>query len=469
MFRFRWLAALLLAVCAAAAADDLPAEVQLALQRAQVPSEAFGAVLVDAADGTTRLAVNADQPMNPASLTKILTTYAALERLGPAWTWSTPVWLHGTLHRGVLDGDLVVKGSGDPTLVVERLWLALRRVRQLGVDVVKGDIVLDNDAFVVPSGNAADFDGDATRPYNVRPAALLFNFKSVSYSFVPDGAAGVARVLAEPALAGVTVARSVPLSPGPCDDWRGALKIELGARSVRFAGRYPAACGEQAWPVADPNPDSYNARLIEALWRAVGGRLTGSAHAGRAPADGAPAFELRSPPLAEVVREINKYSNNLMAQQLFYTLDLARHPETPATQAGARETLRGWLAGKLGELPADWVLDNGSGLSRETRLPPRAFARLLAQAFAGGLMPELLASFPVAGSDGTLRKAPIPPGRTHLKSGSLRDVAALAGEVLADSGRRYLLVAMVQHPNANNARPALDALVQWALHDAPAR
>ena len=217
------------------------------------------------------------------------------------------------------------------------------------------------------------------------------------------------------------------------------------------------------------SPATYNARLIESLWQEAGGRLAGSVREGLAPADLKPSFELRSPPLADVVRDINKYSNNLMAQQLFYTLDLARHPGQPASLAGARDTLRRWLVEKLGELPADWVLDNGSGLSRDTRLPARAFARLLALAFDSPLMPELLASFPVAGSDGTLRKARIPPGRAHLKSGSLRDVAALAGEVLSNGGRRYLLVAMIQHPNANNARPALDALVAWALRDAAAR
>ena len=468
MPRCRLLGALLLAGMLAARADGLPAEVELALQRARVPEDALGLVVVDLGNGSTVLSANPDRPMNPASLTKLLTTYAALERLGPAWSWSTPVWLQGRLQDGVLEGNLVVKGSGDPTLVVERLWLALRRVRALGVTEIKGDIVLDNSAFVVPDGSPADFDGDPSRPYNTRPAALLFNFKSVTYTFVPDATAGVARVLAEPALAGVTVERSVPLAPGACDDWRTALKMSLGER-VRFGGSYAASCGEQAWPVADPQPATYNARLIESLWQEAGGRLAGSVREGLAPADLKPSFELRSPPLADVVRDINKYSNNLMAQQLFYTLDLARHPGQPASLAGARDTLRRWLVEKLGELPADWVLDNGSGLSRDTRLPARAFARLLALAFDSPLMPELLASFPVAGSDGTLRKARIPPGRAHLKSGSLRDVAALAGEVLSNGGRRYLLVAMIQHPNANNARPALDALVAWALRDAAAR
>ncbi len=462
-------AGLLSTALAPVRAAGLPPEVEQALQRAQVPESALSLVLQDLDSGRQRLALQPAKPVNPASLTKLLTTFAALERLGPAWTWSTPVWLQGRLRNGVLEGSLFIKGSGDPTLVVERLWLLLRRVQQQGVQEIQGDIVLDNSAFVVPEGSAADFDGDPTRPYNTRPAALLFNYKAVTYTFTPDPAAGVARVGAEPALAGTAVDPTVPLAAGPCDDWRGGLKASFGER-VQFAGSYPAACGELSWPAADAQPATYNARLLEALWKEMGSRLGGSVREGAAPADTKPSFEWRSPPLADVVRDINKFSNNPMAQQLFFTLDLQRHPGQPATLAGARETLRRWLAERLGApLPADWAIDNGSGLSRDTRLPARALARLLVQAWESPLAPELMASLPIAAVDGTLRRAQMPPGRAHLKSGSLRDVAGIAGYVVAQSGRRWVLVAVLNHPNANAARPALDALVHWVARDAPAR
>jgi serine-type D-Ala-D-Ala carboxypeptidase/endopeptidase (penicillin-binding protein 4) len=461
------LAALLLAAAGRAGAAELPPEVDLALQRARVPEEALAVVVRELGSNRTAISANAQRPVNPASLTKLLTTMAALDRLGPAWTWATPVWLQGTLQDGVLDGALVIKGSGDPKLVVERLWLLLRRVQQMGVREIRGDIVLDSSAFAVPEGSAADFDGEATRPYNVRPAALLLNYRAVNYSFVPDTAAGVARVLVEPPLAGTLVDRSVPLTGGPCDDWRAALKPSFSGERVRFAGGFATTCGEQSWSVADAQPATYNARLLAALWQEMGGRLTGSVREGLAPTDAKPSFEQRSPPLAEVVRDINKFSNNVMAQQLFYTLDLVRHPAQPATAGGARDALRRWLVDKLGELPQELVIDNGSGLSRETRITAQLLARLLTLAFDSPVMPELMASLPIIGIDGTLRRARATAGRAHLKTGSLRDVAALAGYVISDSGRRYVLVAMLQHPNANAARPALDALVQWVMRDAP--
>ncbi len=221
---------------------------------------------------------------------------------------------------------------------------------------------------------------------------------------------------------------------------------------MRFAGSFPAACGELAWPVADADPASFNARLIEALWRDMGGKLGGRVVDGPAPVGVKPSFEMKSPALAEVVRDINKFSNNVMAQQLFLTLALQRRG-APATADAARELLREWMVQRTGELPPGTQLENGSGLSRESRMSAALLARLLQQAWSSPAMPELLASLPVSGT----------------KTGSLRDVAGIAGYLLSDSGRRYVLVAIVNHPNANAARPALDALVQWSLQDAPAR
>ena len=453
----------------AQATQRLPPEALQALQRAGVPAAAMSVVVHDTSSGQRVLDWQERRPVNPASLTKLLTTQAALERLGPAWTWSTPVWLNGPIKDGVLEGSVFIKGSGDPKLVLERVWLLLRRVQQLGVRSIRGDVVLDNSAFAVPDTPPGDFDGEPLRPYNVRPAALLFNYRSVSYSFVPDVAAGVARVKADPALAGTFIDATVPLSAGPCADWRAALKASFEAGATRFAGSYATACGEMSWPVADPVPATYEARLLEALWRDMGGLLHGSVREGLAPVDLKPSFELRSPALAEVVRDINKFSNNLMAQQLFLTLALQANTGVPATPESARDTLARWLAERTGDLGAEAVIDNGSGLSRQTRITAQRLARLLLQTYDSPVMSELMSSLPISGLDGTLRRSRATPGRAHMKTGSLRDVAAVAGYVLTHNGRRLVVVAIINHANAQAARPALDAVVQWALRDTPLR
>jgi D-alanyl-D-alanine carboxypeptidase/D-alanyl-D-alanine-endopeptidase (penicillin-binding protein 4) len=455
-------------VCGVAGAQPLPAEVQRALKQAKVDPERVAVVVQDAASGSTVLALNEREPVNPASLTKLVTTYAALDLLGPAWTWKTGVWLDGAVQGGVLDGSLVIRGSGDPTLTVERVWLLLQRVRQLGVREIRGDIVLDRGAFADPGRSAADFDGEPLRPYNVKADALLLNFKALTYRFTPDPSRGVAVVGVEPRLDGVVVDAEVPLARGACDDWRGALKATLDDPArVRFGGAYPTSCGERTWPLAYADPASYNARLLRALWLDGGGRLGGTVREGRAPSGVPPSFEFESPPLAAVVRDINKFSNNVMAQQLFLTL--AEAPDGVATPEAARAALLRWATSRLGEPEPGLRLDNGSGLSRDTRVTAAWLAKLLQTAAASAVMPELMSSLPVSGVDGTLRRSRAPAGRAHLKTGSLRDVAAVAGYVLGSSGRRYVLVAIVQDPNANAARPALDALVQWVLDDAARR
>ena len=448
---------------ASVAVGGLPAAVDAALARAHVPRAALVAWVEEVGTQRPRVAFQTDRPVNPASLMKLVTTFAALDLLGPAYTWSTPVWLRGPVNAGVLEGDLVIKGTGDPTLVLERLWLLMRRVQQMGVREIRGDIVVDRSAFRPDEIDPGEFDGEPLRPYNAGADALLINFRSLLLTFTPDAAHGVANVAVDPPLAGVQTEATVPLLAGPCDDWRAALKADfLDPNRLALRGGFQAACGEKVWPIAFADPNGYNARALAGMWREAGGRLTGTVREGAAPAS-PPSFELKSPPLAEVVRDINKHSNNVMAQQVFLTLGATQANE--GTPAASREVVRRWLQSRLGEAAAGSVVRNGSGLSRESRLTARALARLLQAAWASPVMPELMSSLPVAGVDGTLKKARSTPGRSHLKTGSLRDVAGIAGYVLGDSGRRYVVVAIVNDGNAGAARPALEALIDWAGDD----
>jgi D-alanyl-D-alanine carboxypeptidase/D-alanyl-D-alanine-endopeptidase (penicillin-binding protein 4) len=402
--------------------------------------------------------------VNPASVMKLVTTYAALDTLGPTYSWTTPVYVEGTARNGTLYGNVYIKGQGDPKLVLERLWLLLRRVQGLDIRTIAGDIVLDRSAFDVAAPDPGEFDGERLRPYNAAPDALLLNYKAVVMTFVPDRAANAAHVNYEPPLAGVQWPTHVPLTETDCNDWRAALRADFSDPTrIRFAGRYPASCGEKVWPLAYADPASYAARAVEGLWREMGGQLQGRVREGKVPGGLAPAFELASPALAEVVRDVNKYSNNVMAQQLFLTLSLAQ--QGVGSYAASRELLQGWWKDRFGsdDVP---VLDNGSGLSRSERITALALARLLQHAWASPLLPELASSLPITGVDGTLRRMRNrAAGSAHLKTGSLRDVAGVAGYVHAASGRRYVLVAIVNHANANAARPAIEALIEWAQKD----
>ena len=478
--RFLAVALLATSVFSLAHSQALPPEVEAALARANVPREALAALVIDAAPAlagknTPLLSHRANASVNPASVMKLVTTYAGLELLGPAYTWPTPVFVDGSINNGVLTGNLIIQGKGDPKLVLERLWLLLRRVQGLGIKTITGDILLDRSAFSVAPQNPADFDGEPLRPYNAAPDALLVNFKSVVMTFVPNPGAGVASVSFEPPLANVQMQSSVPLAAGKngaaladCGDYRAALQADFSDPfRMSFKGSYPAGCGEKVWPVAYADPASYTERAVAGLWAEQGGKLVGRVREGRAPANARPAFEVTSPPLAEVIRDINKFSNNVMAQQLFLSLSLnSSTAPAPASLDASRSVLQAWWRERFGaqDMP---VLDNGSGLSRQERITPQGLARMLQTAYASGAMPELMASLPITGVDGTLRRSRsrVSQGWAHLKTGSLRDATALAGYVHTPSGRRLVVVGVVNHPNAAAARPALEALVDWAVKE----
>jgi D-alanyl-D-alanine carboxypeptidase/D-alanyl-D-alanine-endopeptidase (penicillin-binding protein 4) len=218
-----------------------------------------------------RLSHRADASMNPASVMKLITTYAGLDLLGTDFTWTNRVYVDGPVTDGVLDGNLIIRGSGDPKLVLERVDALLRQVMAQGVREVRGDIVLDRSVFEVPERHPGAFDDEPLRPYNASPDGLLVNFKSLVFTFTPDPARAQALIRSEPPIAGVEIPASLALAPGPCGDWRAGLRADFSSPDrVRFAGRYPAACGERLWPVAYVEPRTYAARWCRRCGRARG-------------------------------------------------------------------------------------------------------------------------------------------------------------------------------------------------------
>jgi D-alanyl-D-alanine carboxypeptidase/D-alanyl-D-alanine-endopeptidase (penicillin-binding protein 4) len=397
---------------------------------------------------------------------KLVTTYAALELLGPAFTWSTEVYAAGPIRNEVLEGDLIIKGTGDPKLTLENFWLLLRNLRARGVREIRGDLVLDRTHFAAGDFDPARFDGDPLRPYNTGPDALLVNFKSITVQFVPEPESQTVRLIAEPVLAPLQVVNAVSLSEAACGDWVSKLKFEAQGNGetgrLTVSGTYARDCGERArsFSVLDHRP--YVGALFTQLWKELGGTFTGSVRDGRVPPGARPLASTVSPQLSEVVRDINKFSNNVMARQLFLTL-AAVSDGVPGTTDKARNVIRRWLEQKKMPIP-ELAMENGSGLSRIERISARSMGELLLAAYRSAVMPEFIASLPVFATDGTMRKRlgqPQVAGQAHIKGGTLSGVRAIAGYVLDAQGRRVVMVFIVNHANAPNALAAQDALLRW--------
>jgi serine-type D-Ala-D-Ala carboxypeptidase/endopeptidase (penicillin-binding protein 4) len=435
-------------------AAGLPEPVAQALREAKVPQSAVSVVVQEVGSRRAALSLNAGTPRNPASVMKLLTTYAALDLLGPAYRWKTEAYLDGD--------DLVLKGSGDPKLHYESFWMLLRNLRARGVRELR-DVVLDRSEFT--SLTLAPIDDELYRPYNVLPDALLVNFKALRFGFVPES--DKVRLFVEPPLPGLEVVNGLRLSEGPCPEGRAfrdltQASFEPKPPRAAFTGLYPVSCAEKELLVALHHPDDYIASMIRLLWIELGGSWKGALRAGAAGPDAKLIYTHESEPLGELVRDINKFSNNVMARQLYLTI-AAERGGPPAHPDSAARAIAQWLVFKGIDAP-ELVLENGSGLSRLERASANTLMALLQSAWKSAVMPEFVASLPVAAADGTMRKRlhgePV-SNNAHIKTGLLVDARAIGGYVLDRSGRRHAVVMIANHPNAPQAEPAFDALLAW--------
>lgn len=459
------LALLLFVLCLAfeATATALPKPVRAALKEAGIPLSAVSVVVQQTGSRTPLVSVNAKQSMNPASAMKLLTTYAGLELLGPAYAWKTEAWLGGELKDGVLHGNLVLKGYGDPRLTLEQLWLWLRELRARGLREIRGDLVLDRSFFDLPPHDPAAFDNDPVRAYNVGPDALLLNFNTLRLRYLPDGSG--MKIISEPALDGITLDNRLAPQPAPgCDNWDDTILVQPEGDSVVLQGGYPGECGEREHRLSVIPHTRYVEALFRTLWQELGGTLQGKARDGNA-GTGAQLFSTHySAPLAEVIRDINKFSNNVMARQLFLTLGTASAAEgEPANLEHSTRAVQDWLSGKRLNFP-ELVLENGAGLSRNERISALHLAQLLQSAAQSPLSAELAASLPILGVDGSVKKrlkeSPS-AGHAHLKTGTLEGVKTIAGYVRSHTGREWIVVFLINHPNAKFGQSAQDTLIEW--------
>jgi serine-type D-Ala-D-Ala carboxypeptidase/endopeptidase (penicillin-binding protein 4) len=452
----------------AAGIPGTPAPVSQAMAAQRLPPGAVSFVIIDTDSGRVVLAQNPDTPRSPASTVKTVTTFAALDLLGPAYTWHTRALTRGSLEGGTLDGDLILQGGGDPYMTLERWWSFVHALRARGLMVIHGDIVIDNSAFSLPHEDAGAFDGRPNRAYNVLPDALMVNFQAIDFRVVPNATSGQVDITAVPAPANLAIENHVRLAAGRCGGAAARMDFEVASTQwdrVVFSGALSAHCAEREFSRVLLQPSSYAFGTFAELWRESGGEFSGKMRIEATPVDAREILDFDSLSLGEIVRLTNKFSNNLMARHLLLTLG-EEHLGRPATLEKGAAAIADW--GRARGLDLQGVdIDNGSGLSRSTHISVLQMARVLSAAYHSRYAPEFLASLPLAGIDGTLRtrmKA-TPAGNVRLKTGHLDGVSGNAGFVSTAGGKTYVLVSLVNHPRADfgGGEPVHAALVTWIL------
>ena len=446
----------------------VPAPVAQVISAQRLPTSAVSFAILDPETGRVVLSQNPDTPRSPASTIKVVTTFAALEVLGPAYTWHTRASIRGAITQGVLDGDLILQGGGDPYMTLERWWSFAHALRTKGLKTIHGDIVVDNTAFSLPPEDPGEFDGRPNRPYNVVPDALMVNFQSIEFRVLPDADARRVDVLASPAPVNLAIENHVRLAAGRCGGAAGRVDFKVASARwdrVVFSGALSPHCAERSITRVVLQPATYAFGTFVELWRELGGEITGKLRVEAAPADAQALLTFDSLSLGEIVRLTNKFSSNLMARHLLLTMGEERSG-SPATLEKGAAAIAEWGRARGLDLQA-MDIDNGSGLSRSTHISALQMAHALSEAYHSPYAPEFLASLPLAGIDGTLRSRMklSPAGAVRLKTGHLDGVSGVAGYVTTASGKSYVLVSLINHIRADlgAGEPVHAALVTWML------
>ncbi len=480
MFKFtqKLLTVFMLVSLSFSAQAELPASVADALKKSGIPQISV-AIFVQAVDvATPAISHNAEKSLNPASVMKLVTTHAALDLLTPSYRWKTEIYRDGNLNNGVLNGNLIIKGYGDPSFKAQEFWRLLMSLQQAGVKEIKGDFVIDKSYFAKNVGIRKTFDNETWRAYNAEPSAFLVNGRNTSFKFVATESNVL--VSQEFELPEVQIINKMKLANDACGDWRNRFGYTVkatsscgnvdctknGGAAVAFNGTFSPDCGERYLELSVFDDEQYAFYTFKKLWLELGGKFNGKLRIQELPIGASKVIEQVSDPLGYVIRDINKWSNNLMARQLLLTI-AAEKTGMPATEAKGMLAVTNWLAQKNLKFD-ELVIDNGSGLSRIERISAQHLGQLLVAAYHSAIMPELLASLPILAQDGTIKKRlndSAANSRAHLKTGSLDGVSAIAGYVLDSQNRRQVLVMLINDKNAGASKNAQDALIEWVyLH-----
>ena len=464
--RLAALAALLALAVTAAASDPLPKSVRAALAYRNLPADSLSLYVEKLGTGEPLLAWNADQPRNPASVMKLLTTLVALDTLGPTYKWKTEVYLLGDVQGDTLEGDLLLKGYGDPYLVDERLWHIVRSIRRAGITTIAGDLLLDDSYFDISGYDPGAFDNRPLRAYNVAPNALMMNFKAVRYVFEPDAATASVDLSLVPELDNLQVVNHLSLANGSCRGYQRGITITASENvdQMIFSGTFPSGCRSYSLYRTALSHNEFAYGMFKSLWREGGGEFSGGWKNVVYSEDAEPFLSFESLPLSDIITRVNKHSNNVMARQVLLTLGAEAYG-APGRVENGRKAVTRWLE-ERGMQFDGLVFDNGAGLSREARITAAQVAALLRYGFQSPFMPEFMSSLSVTGLDGTLSRRYEDDrlaGMGHIKTGSLDDVTAIAGYLQARSGNRYIVVTLQNYAGVHRGTgdEVQTALLEW--------
>lgn len=440
---------------------DLPSNIQAKLTEAHIEPSAVG-VLVEPMDKSVtgyQIHHQIDDVKTPASTQKLVSTIAALDNMGADYRWTTTIYQHGVVVGGVLYGDVVIVASGDPAMTYGQLRNLLSALKEKGVWHITGDIIIDDRVFGNVAFDTGAFDGQSSRAYNASPHAFLVNFGTIEVEITPAIGESRALVQVSPTLADFESPSSIAASSGECNR-ANEPKLALSKSQLSLHGAISNQCAKNSKWLAFGDSSEFAIKAVKGEWQKLDPTFAGKVRFIDEQFDADKLAEQQakfpivrhfSKSLAEQVYDINQFSNNVMTEQVALSLPLfAGATRSDYTQAFA--FINDWWQKKIDGKPPK--MSRASGLCRDCQISPASMASLLRYAYQSEVFEPLLASLPVVGQTGTMaafaKRHPDSPaiGRAWLKTGTLNDVASVAGYAKDGADNWYVVVVFVNAQNA---------------------
>lgn len=449
----------------------LPEEIELLANKHNIPIDSISIILQPLNSDTRLINLNAQIHRTPASVAKLFTAFVAMDHLGPDYHWTTEVFSTDNINDGVVD-SLIFKGGGDPYITIERLDTMVLALRNLGITTINDGLIVEQSFFKQYQASTADFDNDPLRPYNIMHTSLLINSNTIDFK-IKKYSNNTIKILPDFLPYGVFFRNELELGSGSCSQFRDNVQFTQIVEEqyppnivLLVDGYYPRNCFEFEHDLSLTDANHYFFGVFKNLWLKSGGSFNGYIREGKVPLSIKPIMTFDSPSLDKIIIEGVKESDNLIARNLFLSLNQSSDKNYRAS----RRIMRKVLNSNDVSITYNTFFENGSGLSRKTKVKPETILSLLIAIKQHPSSDIIMRSLPISGVDGTLEnqyKTDLLRRRLKLKTGTLDGVSGLAGFITGVSGRDYAFVFLhndiPDHPYKISS--FREGLLSWVVND----
>lgn len=407
--------------------------------------------------------LNAQKKMIPASITKIATASTVLNHFLPGTKFKTQILAKNEIKQGVLKGPIYLKGGGDPSFVSENLWFLVNNLRRTDLQSIEGDIIVDDSLFDEVRYDESRQEERVDRAYDAPVGAMSFNWNSVNIFIRPGEVGEPGRVFLDPENDYFQLVNKTKTSSGDGQNLTAERKIdkEKLTETITVTGKIGKGKKEHVIYKSVTRPDLWAGMNLKSFLKQRGITVTGQIKRGQAPETAQILAESESKPIEDILVDMNKFSNNYVAEMLCKNLGALN--SKPATLSAGMKLIQKHMQ-SLSIPEVQFELQNPSGLTRDNKMSAAAMGLLLAHLRRDfRVQPEFLRSLPIAGTDGTLKKRMTGPKTerwVRAKTGLLTGVVALAGYAGREDGQVINFVFIANQVSDEGAmRSHFD---QWA-------